>query len=397
MLTGARMALWNGKRSPLPPGARWVEYLESTGTQWINTGVKKTSGTTIDCTFSLSEINTKAIFGARTSAADLDRLMLMAIGSYFRFDMRYQQRLGIPDTTSIFRFQYDGADATLTNLTTGTTNTSSTPVGDAGALDISLFGVNTNGIVGSLMSGMMYAFRIYNNGVLVRDFRPIAIGNTGYMLDMVSGQYLPFGNAGTGDFVLGPDVVPVEYIESHGTEYIDSGVKATSNIRIEIRAAITSNNCWLFGGRTAYHNAALGIYRTPEGAFRANYAATDYETNGDALVHVFEQNKNIFSLDGTLVRTFAENSFASQSSIYLFNLTIDEQGTPSNIGLIGKGYYCKIWDNGNLVRKFASVRVGSGSTWEGAMMDVLTRRIYRNAGTGAFSYGNDLPVGTLAN
>jgi hypothetical protein len=27
---------------------------------------------------------------------------------------------------------------------------------------------------------------------------------------------------------------------------------------------------------------------------------------------------------------------------------------------------------------------------EGAMMDVLTRRIYRNAGTGAFTYGNDL-------
>ena len=27
---------------------------------------------------------------------------------------------------------------------------------------------------------------------------------------------------------------------------------------------------------------------------------------------------------------------------------------------------------------------------DGAMMDVLTRRIYRNAGTGAFTYGNDL-------
>ena len=31
------------------------------------------------------------------------------------------------------------------------------------------------------------------------------------------------------------------------------------------------------------------------------------------------------------------------------------------------------------------------------MMNLLTRRIYRNAGTGAFSYGNDLPLETLAN
>ena len=47
-------------------------------------------------------------------------------------------------------------------------------------------------------------------------------------------------------------------------------------------------------------------------------------------------------------------------------------------------------DNSVQVRKMLPIRVGSGSTWEGAMMDVLTRRIYRNAGTGAFSYGNDI-------
>lgn len=42
------------------------------------------------------------------------------------------------------------------------------------------------------------------------------------------------------------------------------------------------------------------------------------------------------------------------------------------------------------IRFNPAVRVGTGSTWEGAMIDVLTRRIYRNAGTGAFGYGNDL-------
>ena len=57
----------------------------------------------------------------------------------------------------------------------------------------------------------------------------------------------------------------------------------------------------------------------------------------------------------------------------------------------------RIERNSDPLRKFAPVRVGSGSTWEGAMMDTLTRRIYRNAGTGAFSYGNDLPLETLAN
>ena len=50
-----------------------------------------------------------------------------------------------------------------------------------------------------------------------------------------------------------------------------------------------------------------------------------------------------------------------------------------------------MWKDGEKWHEFLPVRVGSGSTWEGAMMDTLTRRIYRNQGTGAFSYGADLP------
>ena len=49
-------------------------------------------------------------------------------------------------------------------------------------------------------------------------------------------------------------------------------------------------------------------------------------------------------------------------------------------------WYLQIIQSGATVRSFRSVRVGT----EGAMMDVLTRRVYRNAGTGAFGYGNDL-------
>ena len=44
--------------------------------------------------------------------------------------------------------------------------------------------------------------------IIIRDFRPIAIGNTGYMLDLVSGDYLQYGNKGMGDFIIGPDAQP---------------------------------------------------------------------------------------------------------------------------------------------------------------------------------------------
>lgn len=38
----------------------------------------------------------------------------------------------------------------------------------------------------------------------ILDLIPVRVGNVGYMYDKVSGQL--FGNAGTGDFILGPDV-----------------------------------------------------------------------------------------------------------------------------------------------------------------------------------------------
>ena len=45
---------------------------------------------------------------------------------------------------------------------------------------------------------------VKKNNVIVRYFIPVRVGTVGYMYDRVSGQL--FGNQGTGDFVLGPDV-----------------------------------------------------------------------------------------------------------------------------------------------------------------------------------------------
>ena len=88
------------------------------------------------------------------------------------------------------------------NANVGTYPTS--PTG-ASTLPIALFALR--------QASMMYAkvkfayCRMYglDDTTIIRDFRPIAIGASGYMLDLISGEYLQYGNAGTGDFVIGPD------------------------------------------------------------------------------------------------------------------------------------------------------------------------------------------------
>lgn len=53
-------------------------------------------------------------------------------------------------------------------------------------------------------SAKLYSLYIEENGQKVIDLIPIRIGQVGYMFDMVNGNL--YGNAGTGDFVLGGDV-----------------------------------------------------------------------------------------------------------------------------------------------------------------------------------------------
>lgn len=65
-------------------------------------------------------------------------------------------------------------------------------------------GSNGLNVESRMMTGRINYCKIWNSNVLVRDLIPVRVGTTGYMYDKVSGQL--FGNAGTGSFILGPDV-----------------------------------------------------------------------------------------------------------------------------------------------------------------------------------------------
>lgn len=58
--------------------------------------------------------------------------------------------------------------------------------------------------VGRQWPQRIFASKLSVGGVPYFDLIPVRIGNTGYMYDKVSGQL--FGNSGTGDFILGPDI-----------------------------------------------------------------------------------------------------------------------------------------------------------------------------------------------
>ena len=193
MMLGARTAAWSGK--PLPYDAE-VEYLESMGTQWIDTG------------YVLSASDRIVVQAYFQTDDNMGRKLLLGVGN---------PKLWI--TSGLCRFNGDNS-AMINNLRKlgawnsisidkdyCTCNGTAVPMSEGTFLDNSLslwlFGANADPEALLKTNGRIASCKIYRSSALVRDYIPVRVGMVGYMYDRVSGQL--FGNSGTGAFIIGPD------------------------------------------------------------------------------------------------------------------------------------------------------------------------------------------------
>ena len=393
MLINLRNALMAGKR--LPYDAE-VEYLESTGTQYIDTGFKANTTTTrLEASIEFTNpTSTQGVFGSRnrdTGNAESCNAFILA-SNIFRPDWAAGGGSSSYNITISPNTIYE-ISITRSRLTiNGVEYIYGNSVSYDQIYNFLLFNFsNAGSVFSSGLKGRLRYAKIYSNGVLVRDFIPVRKGTVGYLYDRVSGKL--FGNAGTGDFVLGPDVVPVEYIESHGTEWIDTGVLYSDPCTIRVTAELTPTNeerdlFGAYGRASVQGNMVCGVYNRFVFLFIESLTRIDSSVMGSNPVMLtvecdFADNQRTLIVNG---QSYSQNAVSYNGE----NITIFRGNVKASYIGIFKCYHFSIMRANTLASSFRPVRVGSGSSWEGAMMDVLTRRIYRNAGTGAFTYGNDL-------
>lgn len=248
-------------QSGLPLGYTLLDYVESTGTQYINTGVvlgQDYTNTNIKLEYD-ALINKGANWqvcgtaGTNGIYIGVNQLDIICYGAGFN-----DVSTGVTNPFVKCKYINDAKNGVIkvTNLSTDTdiVNLTYTPVTKTTVLPMILFGFSRNAttIDQHKMSGKMYNAKIYNNNELIRHFIPAkrlsdsVIG----MYDTVSGTF--FINQGTGEFIAGNPVNDfevytdgtVETIKSHGKNLCDSNAFQSGYVNPN-DGTICTNPQWL--------------------------------------------------------------------------------------------------------------------------------------------------------
>ena len=174
----------------------------------------------------------------------------------------------------------------------------------------------------------------------------------------------------------------VEYLESTGTQYIDTGVIPNGNSRMIIDQVFLSNTFQTNGSlnRNGMYDLAIGIYQS-KWFFR--YGSTGITTNilSDNKLHTFEISDTGGYIDNNKVASFVFQNFSTNLNLY-----IGARNTNTGIEAycISRIYNSKLYDSENLVRDYIPVIDSSSRP---CLFDKVGKECYYNQGTGEFLYG----------
>ena len=184
----------------------------------------------------------------------------------------------------------------------------------------------------------------------------------------------------------------LEYIKSNGQQFIDVGYKPNSNIRVVADHELISGDSYptVFGAwDKSVDNAFIYVCLTDLQTAVPFYDASSENVSLNCVGrHTIDANKNVFSLDGVVFKTFTPSTFSCNYYLYLF--AYNGAGTVTNL-TVAYLYSCQIYDNGTLVRDFVPCKNPSNAV---GLYDLVGGQFYGNSGTGSFTAGNEVSNGS---
>lgn len=267
-----------------------IEYIESTGTQYIDTGYYAGTKTKLELLITKSDGSNRYLCGART--AWLNGNFGISYDSDYEFVYTECLESGIV---------YSEKDLIITEIPTITVNGVSVAGGGVSTeydciYPLHIFAMNNAGTAYKFASIKLYHMKIWDDGTLVLDLIPVLDeNNVACLYNKATGTYLY--NAGTGDFVAGnPIAKPIITIGTPSrtkissiTGYDQATVTFQSDIALQSWEARATTE-----GQTIGHGSGLLV--ESGGSLEANTDATVYVDDEELTSGDLEYTISIFGL-----------------------------------------------------------------------------------------------------
>mgnify|MGYP000171651778 CR=1 FL=1 len=365
-----------------------VEYIESTGTQYIDTGLTMEKSTTMRMEISAqltSNGNWAGVNGYMQHQASLGG------GSKGLFVVDYNGNTHIENVyfNNTLKYTQD-----WTSGYSGAKNKVAV-IGMGNAENTWWTNISSNRYA---QVGKWYYIKVYRSDTLVRDYVPCVRNSDGVagLYDKVENKF--YTNSGTGSFGSGAttggvveEYQRVEYLDFTGGQIINSGVIPTRDTTTQVTFKTSTDGKWLFGSRTGYNTTdtyAMHLYTASNSLWyqiaSSSTPQQSYNFSGNKVT--VKVDKNYMWVNGKQLNStaFSSSGFTTSSWPLYFG-GINEKGSGTDRPFTGQIYDIKIWQGSTLVRDFVPV-VRSRDGVAG-LYDMGERKFYTNAGSGSFKTG----------
>ncbi len=242
---------------------KFVRYVEATGSQYVDTGIVGRYGTKAECKVEWMELGDKAFldcgdwsnntrfFMCHCSSASGNMFLGYRTGVKVHktyddlktYDLLFETKRVYTYTTDISA--PDGDDNTTATITIdGTTADSVVAKSLNTEQNLYIFAMNHNGSPYGYSKTRCYGLKIWQDGSLVRDFRPCVHDGHAGLYDAQNDRiyYSASGTDLTYDENCDVPDAFIDYVESFGNSYVDTGITGESGTSAKMEIALMGNS-----------------------------------------------------------------------------------------------------------------------------------------------------------
>lgn len=385
-----------------------VDWINLTGTQRFNTGFKpNTLTTTLKTTFEINpESLGRFLAGTRrtTGYSDSCAVYIGGVASvspygYLRLDWAMQ------DGVSSKRYNFVSETEKITLEETGNyANVNGTEYTETIVVDYTqtapfYIGTCYTTSASAFQSG--FVGKVYYVSLLnttTRELYRYCVpahdeNNVGFFFDRINHFIMDNEGTNTEDLTWGDDIHYVDYLESTGPQWIDTGIPMQANYGVEINAKQTSGTTgvgrYLFGDAPGSTGRYLIVVTSGGNQYRLSLDTLNKDSGVsayDGKYHVHKVENKTYFIDGVSQGSLNAPDFTCNRNARLFSVATSST-------LVDNTWQIKqskiIDENGNVLTNFVPVIKGSDN--KPAMFDLVSRTFFTNQVTGDdFIYGNSI-------